>query len=264
MVHHLLRTVYQPAHLFVPRQFADGILVGRTLLVGSSTVGSVQSESLTGELPTHKGDCIDCKLCVHVCPTGIDIRNGTQLECVNCTACMDVCDDVMEKVHQRKGLIRYDSETGIKEGPTGVNRRKIFTTRVWAYTGVLVALIALQVFLFATRSDVETVLLRTPGQLYQKVEGGNLSNLYNYEVINKTAKDIPNIEFKLVGAPGGRIKLVGDAATLVPKQGMLKGVFFIEMPENQLNSRKTKLEIEVWSDGKKVDDAKTNFLGPVK
>ncbi len=246
--------------------------------VGSSTVGSWQSvkqsespaasaiqaapdcQLPTVELPTlKKGDCIDCKLCVHVCPTGIDIRNGTQLECVNCTACMDACDGVMEKVNRPKGLIRYDSETGIKE-----KRRKIFTTRVWAYTGVLVALIAVQVFLFATRSEVETVLLRTPGQLYQKVEDGYLSNLYNYEVINKTSQDFPSVEFRLVGAPGGRIRLVGDASTAVPKQGTLKGVMFIEMPEKQLDSRKTKLEIEVWSDGKLLDKAKTNFLGPVK
>lgn len=218
----------------------------------------------TVEQPTAKGDCIDCKLCVQVCPTGIDIRNGTQLECVNCTACMDACDGVMEKVNRPKGLIRYDSENGIKQAIPGAAQRKIFTTRVWAYTGVLVALVAVQVFLFANRTMVETVLLRTQGQLYQKVEGGYLSNLYNYEVINKTSLDIPNIEFKLLGAPGGRIKLVGDAAALVPKQGMLKGVFFIEMPENQLQSRKTKLEIEVSSNGKVLDIAKTNFLGPVK
>ncbi len=223
--------------------------------------GKIQKLPTTNnQAPTAQlGDCVDCKLCVHVCPTGIDIRNGTQLECVNCTACMDACDGVMEKVNRPKGLIRYDSETGIKEG-----RRKIFTTRVWAYTGVLVALIAVQAFLFATRSEVETVLLRTPGQLFQKVEGGYLSNLYNYEVINKTGQDIPSIEFKLVGAPGGRIKLVGDASTIVPKQGMVKGVMFIEMPENKLESRKTKLKIEVWSNGKLVDEAKTNFLGPVK
>lgn len=216
---------------------------------------TANSQAPTAEL----GDCVDCKLCVQVCPTGIDIRNGTQLECVNCTACMDACDGVMEKVNRPKGLIRYDSETGIKE-----KRRKIFTTRVWAYTGVLVALIAVQAFLFATRSEVETVLLRTPGQLYQKVEGGYLSNLYNYEIINKTSMDFPSVELRLVGAPGGRIKLVGDASTAVPKQGMLKGVMFIEMPENQLESRKTKLEIEVWSNGRLLDEAKTNFLGPVK
>jgi hypothetical protein len=96
------------------------------------------------------------------------------------------------------------------------------------------------------------------------VEGGYLSNLYNYEIINKTSLDFPSVEFKLVGAPGGRIKMVGDASMAVPKQGMLKGVMFIEMPENQLESRKTKLEIEVWSNGRLLDEAKTNFLGPVK
>lgn len=216
----------------------------------------------TAELPAQKGDCIDCKLCVHVCPTGIDIRNGTQLECVNCTACMDACDSVMEKVHRPKGLIRYDSETGIKSSCQPNYKRKIFTTRVWAYTAVLAALIALQAFLFATRSEVEAVILRTPGQLYQKVEGG-YTNLYNYEVVNKTAQDITNIEFRLSN-PNGKLKLVGDAANTVPKQGMLKGVFFVEMPDNQLKGHKTKIEIEVWSNGIKVDDATTNFLGPIK
>lgn len=232
-----------------------------------SSVGSVQG-AIVKELPianqpaTMKGDCVDCKLCVHVCPTGIDIRNGTQLECVNCTACIDACDSVMEKVGKPKGLIRYDSETGIKASRQPDYKRKIFTTRVWAYTGVLIALISLQVFLFATRSEVETVILRTPGQLFQKIEGG-YNNLYNFEVINKTAQDITEIEFKIKN-PGGKIKFVGDAGTVAPKQGLLKGVFFVEMPTESLESRKTKIEIEVWSNGKKVDEATTNFLGPIK
>jgi cytochrome c oxidase accessory protein FixG len=216
-----------------------------------------------GQQPTApKGDCVDCKLCVQVCPTGIDIRNGTQLECVNCTACIDACDDVMVKVNRPKGLIRYDSEMGIKASRQADYKRKIFTTRVWAYTGVLVALIALQAFLFATRSEVETVILRTTGQLFQKVEGG-YTNLYNYEVINKTAQDITGIELRLKN-PGGKLNLVGDAANTAPKQGMLKGVFFVEMPADALQSRKTELEIEVLSNGKLVDVAKTNFLGPIK
>jgi len=212
--------------------------------------------------PAPKGDCVDCKLCVHVCPTGIDIRNGTQLECVNCTACIDACDSVMEKVNKPKGLIRYDSETGVKASRDPQYKRKIFTTRVWAYTGVLIALIALQVFLFANRSEVETVILRTTGQLYQKIDGG-YNNLYNFEVINKTAQDITGIEFKIKN-PGGKIKFVGDAGTVAPKQGLLKGVFFVEMPTESLESHKTKIEIEVWSNGKKVDEATTNFLGPIK
>ena len=99
------------------------------------------------------GDCIACKLCVQVCPTGIDIRNGIQLECVNCTACMDACDEVMEKVDRPKGLIRYDSISGIEQG-----NKKVLDTRVWAYSGVLLALIGLQIYLFSIRSDVEAVV----------------------------------------------------------------------------------------------------------
>ncbi|MBI5916210.1 MAG: cytochrome c oxidase accessory protein CcoG [Bacteroidetes bacterium] len=228
------------------------LAVGHLPLADQQPIANSQSPA------ANPGDCIDCKLCVQVCPTGIDIRNGTQLECVNCTACMDACDGVMEKVNRPKGLIRYDSDKGIREG-----KRKIFTARVWAYSAVLAVLIAVQVFLFATRSEVETVILRTPGQLFQRVDDTHLSNLYNYEVINKTGKDIDGIEFRL--RPGdGRIKLVGEHATNVPKQGLLKGVFFVEMPENQLDGRKTKIFIEVWSKGKKVDEATTNFLGPVK
>ena len=206
------------------------------------------------------GDCIDCKACVHVCPTGIDIRNGTQLECVNCTACMDACDDIMDKVGRPRGLIRYDSFTGIKSG-----KRKIFTGRVWAYSAVLVALVVLQGFLLATRSDLETVLLRTPGQLFQKVDETHLSNLYNWEVINKTGHDISNVEFKLKSPPGGNIRLVASQGSIVaPKQGLVKGVLFIDLPKDQLQGRKTKLLVEVWAEGKLVDEAKTNFLGPIK
>lgn len=229
---------------------------------GSSAMGTTAVALPVVNQPTAKGDCVDCKLCVHVCPTGIDIRNGTQLECVNCTACIDACDSVMEKVDRPKGLIRYDSETGIKASRNPEYKRKIFTTRVWAYTGVLTALIALQIVLFANRSEVETVILRTPGQLYQKIDGG-YNNLYNFEVINKTAQDISGIEFRIKN-PGGKIKFVGEAGTVAPKQGLLKGVFFVEMSTESLESRKTEIEIEVLSNGKVVDHTKTNFLGPIK
>ena len=217
-----------------------------------------KSKKATPEPQPVLGDCIDCKLCVQVCPTNIDIRNGTQLECVNCTACIDACDDVMEKIGRPKGLIRYDSITGIEEG-----RKSIFTTRVKAYTGVLVALIGLLIFLFSIRTDVEALILRTPGMLYQEVDETYISNLYNYQVVNKTTQDIENIEFRLVSPAFGRIRVVGDVPT-AEKQSMSEGAFFIDLEKEKLDDRKTRIKLEVYSDGKKIDDASTNFLGPVK
>lgn len=205
-----------------------------------------------------QGDCIDCKLCVQVCPTGIDIRNGTQLECINCTACMDACDDVMIKIKRPTGLIRYDSFKGLKEG-----NKKIFTVRAKAYSAILAILVILQIALFSFRTEVEAVILRTPGMLYQKVDDNHISNLYNYQIINKTSKEFSDIEFRFA-SPNGQIKLVGESVPKVEKQSMAEGAFFIEMETEKLKSYKTKVFIEVWSNGEMIDKNSTNFLGPMK
>ena len=206
-------------------------------------------------LENYTGDCIDCKLCVHVCPTGIDIRDGTQLECVNCTACMDACDAVMTKINRPTGLVRYDSMTGIASG-----KRKIFTPRVWAYTGVLLALIALDVFLIARRGVLETIILRSPGQLYQQKDSTNLTNLYTYVLINKSAQELP-VQLS-ASTPGAKIQIVGKAPDALAKGQKIEGAFFIEMPENLLTGRKTTINIQIFSNGKQVDEVETNFMGP--
>ncbi len=212
--------------------------------------------TVNSQQPTAKaGDCIDCKLCVHVCPTGIDIRDGTQLECTNCTACMDACDAVMAKVDRPLGLIRYDSMTGIETG-----RRKIFTARVWAYTGVLVALLALDVFLIARRGEVETIILRSPGQLYQQKDDTHLTNLYTYVIINKSTRELP-VHLQM-GTPGPHLQIVGKEPTSIPKGEKLEGAFFVQMAQDELTGRKTSIRIEVISNGKKIDEVETNFMGP--
>lgn len=202
------------------------------------------------------GDCIDCKLCVKVCPTGIDIRNGIQLECVNCTACIDACDEVMTKINRPKKLIRYDSLEGIKLG-----RKKLFTNRVWVYTGVLIALVAVEIFLFSSRTKVETLLLRTPGTLFMETEPGIIGNLYNYQIINKT-DDSLSVSFKLVSHEG-IIEFIGKPP--VAKQDQVtEGAMFVKIPENELKGRKNRIEVEVYLDDKHIETVKTNFLGPVK
>ncbi|MCB0533289.1 MAG: cytochrome c oxidase accessory protein CcoG [Lewinellaceae bacterium] len=222
-----------------------------------SAVGQAPASTTgtTGETPL--GDCIDCKLCIAVCPTGIDIRNGTQLECVNCTACMDACDAVMDKVGRPRDLIRYDSMTGIKSG-----RRKIFTPRVLAYTGVLIALVVVDAILIANRGIVETIILRSPGQTYQQKDETHLTNLYTYTIINKSTEEIP-VQLHLV-SPEGKIQMVGQEPGMLEKGTKKQGAFFVELEKDELAGRKTPVVIEVLSDGKKIDEVETNFLGPGK
>src|SRR5690554_422454 len=155
----------------------------------------------------NKGDCIDCLQCVNVCPTGIDIRNGTQLECVNCTACIDACDEMMVAVNLPTGLIRYTSEEQIE-----TRKPFRFSTRGKAYSALLVVLMGVMVALLVTRSAVELSVLRTPGMLYQQNEDGSISNLYNYKVINKTNQDM-NLSF-VPADEGFEIKMVGQVQTL--------------------------------------------------
>ncbi len=207
--------------------------------------------------PSPLGDCIDCNLCVQVCPTGIDIRNGTQLECTNCTACIDACDEVMVKVNRPKGLIRYDSLTGIKAG-----KRQIWTPRVAAYSVVLSLLLILDVFLITGRTDIEMLILRSPGQMYQEVDSQHISNLYTFQIINKTHADLP-LDIK-VKDNEGTIKYVGNVTTPSVSAGkMTDGVFFIEMEKSKLTGMKTTLYIEVYANGKLMDKVKTSFVGPM-
>jgi len=205
-----------------------------------------------------RGDCVDCDLCVKVCPTGIDIRNGTQLECVNCTACMDACDQVMEKVGREKGLIRYDAYDNI------ANHKifKIFNKRAIAYSIVLGLLVVLQSFLLFNRSDAELVVQRTPGMLFQENEDGTVSNLYNYQIINKMTQEISDLELR-VKDDIGTIKEIG-AVNNVEMQETGSGSFFVILPEENIHGSKNKITIELYVNDKLIDKVKTNFLGPIK
>lgn len=203
-----------------------------------------------------KGDCIECGLCVKVCPTGIDIRDGIQLECINCTACMDACDEVMIKVNRPTGLIRIDSENAIVH-----KKQSLLNARVGAYSIVLVLLLGLEGFLFLNRSNIETLMLRTPGTLFYDNDDGYISNLYNYQLINKS--DLENeITFKVEGKPDILFEPIGQPPHSIARK-VTEGAVFIKIPKDQITDRKTKLTISVMADGEQIDVAKTTFLGPV-
>lgn len=205
---------------------------------------------------SHKGDCIDCYQCVNVCPTGIDIRDGTQLECVNCTACIDVCNHMMESVGLPKGLIRYASEHNIK-----TKAKFSFTPRLKAYTTVLALFIFILMGMFSMRNDVEARILRIPGQLYQKVNIDDIQNVYSYKLVNKTTDDIQNIYFKLLSHQG-KINIVSDFEISIPKSEIGEGTLFVEIKRQNLKKDKVVIKIGVYSNKKQIDVVKTTFISP--
>lgn len=205
---------------------------------------------------TGKGDCIDCKQCVHVCPTGIDIRNGTQLECVNCTACIDACDHIMESVGMEKGLIRYVSEDNIKDkAPFS------FNLRTKAYTAVLTLLIIVLGTMLFLRNDVEATILRLPGQNYESKENNIIRNVFTYKVINKTNRNLENIHFELISHKGD-ILIIGKDNFNIEKQKYGEGTLFIEIPRAALKDSKETLKIGVFENNTLIETTTTNFSGP--
>ncbi len=199
------------------------------------------------------GDCVNCHACVRVCPTGIDIRNGTQLECVNCTACIDACNEIMDHIGKPQGLIRYASENNI------ANKEKTrYTWRLKLYTIVLTALLSFLAILLVTRADVSARILRTPGQMYQNLPDHKISNLYNIKLANKTRRLI-HLDLKLEGL-AGEIKLVNQVD--VPRESYFQTSFFVVLNKEQLKARKTKIKIGVYENGLKMETLSAVFLGP--
>ena len=208
-----------------------------------------------GKLEVTGGDCIDCLACVRVCPTGIDIRNGTQLECVNCTACIDSCDAIMISVEKPKGLIRYASENSITQ------RVKLkFTTRIKAYSLVLLLLMSLLVFLLISRTDLDARLMRTAGMTYTSLPDGRISNLYNLKLANKTHEDIA-FTLKLENLPG-EIEFVGSSSLLVKKEAYSHLQFFVKLNRSDVKGWKTPVNIGMYQNNKKIKSVTANFIGP--
>jgi cytochrome c oxidase accessory protein FixG len=204
------------------------------------------------------GDCIDCKLCVHVCPTGIDIRNGTQLECVNCTACMDACDDIMTKINKPKGLIRYASYNSIQNGI-----QRLITPRVIGYSAVLVVLLSILSFTLATRSDVETSVLKVPGTLFQRTDDGFITNLYTVEFVNKTFDTLP-LEVKVESPAEASIVLPEGSDIQLPPEVMMKRMCFIRIPATQVKEARTVVILGIYQGETLLETVKVKFIGPVK
>lgn len=241
-------------------RFQSAMLDENTLVVayddkrGEKRAPIHRGQTIAERQAAGQGDCISCRQCVVVCPTGIDIRNGVQMECVHCTACIDACDAVMDKIKRPRGLIRYASLNTIEQGG-----RQKFTPRMAIYSGVLTVLIAVFVTLVLTRSEVETMLLRAPGALFQQTAEGKIKNLYTLKVINKTSRDIP-LELRLEDHFGELTVLGGSL--VVPKEDLAKTSVLIEMDPAALQGANTPLRVGIYSAGERLETVKTVFVGP--
>jgi cytochrome c oxidase accessory protein FixG len=200
------------------------------------------------------GDCVNCFACVSVCPTGIDIRNGTQMECVHCTACIDACDNVMDKIRRPRGLIRYASLNGIER-----SEKLRLTPRLIGYCVLLAALIGLWMVLVFTRTEVETTFLRAPGALFQQTADGRFSNLYTVKVVNKTSREVP-IQMRLENIQGD-LQVMSSDIVVAPEK-LAENSILIALDKSVLKSGTTPVVVGVYSHGKRIQTIKTSFIGP--
>lgn len=236
----------------------QGVLLDRNSIVISYDYkrGEPKGTFFKGEdrVKAGKGSCINCTQCVQVCPTGIDIRNGTQLECINCACCIDACNAMMDATVQPRGLIRYASEQMIAEG-----HKVKFNARTIAYSAVLVVLLGVFTYSLTARSPIETTILRAPGMLYQEPEPGKISNLYNIKLVNKTKQDLP-VELRLLSHQG-EIKIIGSDIN-VKRQTVGESVFFLILNSKDVKSDKTSVRFGVYSEGKLIEEITSIFVGP--
>lgn len=204
--------------------------------------------------PAGHGDCVDCHQCVTVCPTGIDIRNGIQLECVNCTACIDACDEVMDKVGLRRGLIRYTSATAVQQG-----RTTWLTTRIKAYVAVWLVLLGVVATMFALRSDLDILIVRQSGSLWTTTAGG-VANFYNLQIINKSL-DTRDVRIDVVSPKGATAVVLGNVAS-VASNAIAKGRIMVIVPDSLRSTENSTVVLAVISNGEEAFRTDVSFVAP--
>ena len=233
----------------------QGVLLDRNSIV-------VIYDYLRGEPRTKKrkdpsekhGDCIDCGMCVNVCPTGIDIRNGTQLECVNCTSCIDACNMMMKNVGLEPNLIKFGSENDVT---TGV--KPTLTYRIKMYGIVLIILLSVLIGLLTTRDMFDATVLRVAGQILQENPDNSISNLYKIKIVSKSGYTEPyHLELDTKDA---HIEYVGRKLDSLKSGIESEEIFFIKVAKEHITQRKENMHILVKSGNEIIQTKKITFIG---
>jgi len=206
------------------------------------------------------GDCIDCKQCVHVCPTGIDIRDGLQYECIGCAACVDACDNIMQKMGYAKGLVKYTTENEIEGNPT-----KIFRPRVLGF-GLMLLIFGFAFLISVTfRVPLDLDIIRDRNQLYRVTGMGMIENVYTLKVMNKT-QETQQYFLRVTAQPGVKsIRLLSDNELTVKAGEILSVPVSIEGDPKYLQPGSSVIYIKVWDTDYSTHSViqESRFISPI-
>ncbi len=204
------------------------------------------------------GDCIDCTMCVQVCPTGIDIRDGLQYECIGCSACIDVCNDVMDKMGYEKGLIRYTTENALEGKPAHILR-----PRVIIYASILVIMLASLTTMIATRTPIELDVIRDRAELYKEADDGRIENVYTVKVINMD--DEPHTYDLVVEGIEGMEMIIDLKEITVAGGSVMDLPMRLLVDEDKLLSRSNPITLRLTArdDASLTIEEEARFLGPL-
>jgi cytochrome c oxidase accessory protein FixG len=208
-----------------------------------------------GRVGVAKGDCIDCHKCVAVCPTGIDIRDGYQLECIGCARCIDACDSIMERIGRPRGLIRYDSLARLQGGLT-----RILRPRVVVYSALLVGVTILLIWGLGTRPMLDFNVLRAPGDPYTLLPGGVVSNHFHMRVFNRSNE--PRTFHIWLEGPAGTQLIVPVNPVRIPPGEPTRLEAFVNVPMAEIKRGKTDIRFHVAEVERPLIDQVTTFISP--
>ncbi len=241
-------------------RFQSAMVDANTLVISYDTVrGEPRGARRKGIDPAAKGlgDCIDCSICVQVCPTGIDIRDGLQYQCIGCAACIDACDDVMDKMNYPKGLIRYTTQNAL----AGVATR-ILRPRVMVYGAILVAVLVAVLFGLVNRDPVGLDVIRDRNALYRETSDGWIENVYTLKILNMD--ETPRIfDVEIEGIDDARLVEDGDGVE-VGAGSVVSYVVRVQVDPDELERQSTdfRFEIEARDDETRSAEESARFVGP--
>jgi len=214
------------------------------------------SRKRTKEKETEIGDCVDCGMCVQVCPTGIDIRDGLQYECIGCGLCIDACDQIMDKMNYPRGLIRYTSENELKGKKTHILRPKSI-----GYAIALSILIGIVVYALYTRKPIIVDILKDRGGLYQMTGMGEIENSYTLKIMNMSKK---TLRYRITASGLKGMKISPNKAT-VHSGEVYNLPLSVDVPAENIRVNSTKITFRVQAESQKeiFTDSQSRFIGPI-